>query len=103
MSLISIRFDDMTLDRVKALAAKHKVGYQTMLKMLVNTQLEVAERGGVEVPPEMRKKRNTPTPDAEVPSERVPTVEVAQEVPPRPASPPAVVDEAELADIFSSL
>jgi predicted DNA binding CopG/RHH family protein len=44
---INVRFDDFTLDRLKALAENRNVGYQTLLKTFVQERLyEEEKRGG---------------------------------------------------------
>ncbi len=44
---INVRFDDFTLDRLKALAESRNVGYQTLLKTFVQERLyEEEKRGG---------------------------------------------------------
>jgi hypothetical protein len=122
VTLISIRFDDEILDRVKALAEEQNVGYQTLLKMLVVTQLAaIEEAGAVEIPPEMRRtepqllhwkrKKRPPKPKAKKkpkgyktwPARPDSTDELQASEQSRPEPVPAVVDDQEMNDLFSKV
>lgn len=44
MTQISLKFDDMLLEAVKAQAAKEHVPYQTWIKMILAKEIEKAKR-----------------------------------------------------------
>lgn len=55
---INVRFDDFTLDRLKKLAGRRNVGYQTLLKTFVQERLyEEEKRGGTLPKPPRRASR----------------------------------------------